>query len=146
MSEVAHTGGACTGHLYRTTYSKVYDGLQAFLLQPQEPSFNMDTTAPVDEYQLTFTTEKDSVVQTGDRTLNSTTTTFLLTDLKMGAVYTITVVAINTAGPGASSEVIQATNIDRKLVGKDCTWWATLCLCSIPHSSQYARWLHWYQS
>ena len=77
----------------------------------------MDTTAPVDEYQLTFTTEKDSVVQTGERTLNSTTTTLLLTDLKMGAVYTITVVAINTAGLGASSEVIQATNIDRKLVG-----------------------------
>ena len=99
----------------------------------------MDTTAPVDNYQLTFTTEKDTVVQTGDRTLNSTTTTLLLTDLKMGAVYTITVVAINTAGPGVSGQVVQATNIDRKLIGKDCTWWATLCLCSIPHSSQYAR-------
>ena len=95
----------------------------------------MDTTAPVDNYQLTFTTDGD----TRDKTLNSTTTTFLLTDLKMGAVYTITVVAINTAGPGVSGQVVQATNIDRKLVGKDCTWWATLCLCSIPHSSQYAR-------
>ena len=73
----------------------------------------MDTTAPVDNYQLTFTTDGD----TGDRTLNSTTTTFLLTDLKMGAVYTITVVAINTAGPGVPGQVIQATNIDRKLVG-----------------------------
>ena len=98
MSEVAHTGGACTGHLYRTTYSKMHDGLQAFLLQPQEPSFNVNTTAPVDEYQLMFRTEKDTVVETGDRTLNSTTTELSLTGLKMGAVYTITVVAINTAG------------------------------------------------
>ena len=78
----------------------------------------MDTTAPVDEYQLTFQTDGDS----GTKTLNSTTTTLLLTDLKMGAVYTITVVATNTAGPGVPGQVVQATNIDRKLIGQDCTW------------------------
>ena len=90
----------------------------------------MDTTAPVDEYQLTFQTGGDTTI----KTLNSTTTTVLLTDLKMGTVYTITVVATNTAGPGVPGQVVQATNIDRKLVGdwregreegkggRECAW------------------------
>ena len=106
----------CT-YTHAYTHIDMHMYMHTYTYTSQEPSFNMDTTAPVDNYQLTFQTDGDS----GAVTLNSTSTTLLLTDLKMGTVYTITVVATNTAGPGVPGQVVQATNIYRKLIGQDCT-------------------------
>ena len=69
-----------------------------------------DTTAQVEMYLITFS----SPSRTDTITVTASETSVVLTGLDMGTDYSITVVGINSAGPGASDSDDVATNIDRE--------------------------------
>ena len=73
----------------------------------QEPTIEPDTTAPVEMYRIMFSSPSTITVPASD-------TSVVLTGLDMGTDYSITVVGINSAGPGASDSDDVATNIDRE--------------------------------
>ena len=76
----------------------------------QEPTIEPDTTAQVEMYLITFS----SPSRTDTITVPASETSVVLTGLDMGTDYSITVVGINSAGPGASDSDDVATNIDRE--------------------------------
>ena len=71
-----------------------------------------DTTAQVEMYLITFS----SPSRTDTITVPASETSVVLTGLDMGTDYSITVVGLNSAGPGASDSDNVATNIDRELM------------------------------
>ena len=76
----------------------------------QEPTIEPDTTAPVENYLIMFS----SPSRTEILTVLASETSVVLTGLDMGTDYSITVVGINSAGPGASDSDDVATDIDRE--------------------------------
>ena len=75
----------------------------------------LNTTAPPSAYQVTYAPTNGGSTVIKDRGVDELSID--LVDLEMGTEYDITVVGINTAGPGLAASVITSTNIDRELVG-----------------------------
>ena len=65
-------------------------------------------------YQITLVAPSTETSET--RTVPSTETSILLSDLEMGTQYDITVFGVNSAGPGMSDSMSVPTNIDRESV------------------------------
>ena len=63
-------------------------------------------------YQITLVAPSTGTSET--RTVPSTETSILLSDLEMGTQYDITVFGVNSAGPGMLDSRSVSTNIDRE--------------------------------
>ena len=78
----------------------------------QEPVIEPDTTSPVEMYRIMFSSPSEGSTET--LTVPASETSVVLTGLEMGTDYSITVVGLNSAGPGASDSEDVETDIDRE--------------------------------
>ena len=80
----------------------------------QEPMIVSDTTAPVQQYRISYTSLREGKVDIGLETTQPDVTAITLANLLMGTLYEIVVVGVNTAGDGEENSVERSTAIDRE--------------------------------
>ena len=73
-----------------------------------------DTTAPVQQYRISYASQREGETDVGLETTQPDMTDIILANLLMGTLYEIVVVGVNTAGDGEESSVERSTVIDRE--------------------------------
>ena len=95
----------CFLHLHTCTYTQHPNTLK-------EPMIVSDTTAPVQQYRISYTSLREGEADIGLETTQLNVTDITLANLLMGTLYEIVVVGVNTAGDGGESSVEESTLID----------------------------------
>ena len=95
----------CFFHLHTCTHTQHSNTLK-------EPMIVSDTTAPVQQYRISYTSLREGEVDIGLETTQPDVTDITLANLLMGTLYEIVVVGVNTAGDGEENSVNKLTAID----------------------------------